>query len=107
MSKILARYAETGSIKPGSIGGLKSRLFTGDVDEKFDDSKTMHAQNSLFVSRIREKLARDGTYKHTSLPGSHAMTRVIDEDGSDNDYHPDPADEKGKERRSRRSLDEQ
>jgi len=34
VSKILQRYQETGSIRPGAIGGSKPRVATSDIERK-------------------------------------------------------------------------
>ena len=84
VSKILARYAETGSIKPGSIGGSKPRLVTVDVEQKIDEYKNAYPPGSMFVWEIQERLVRDGVCKATSLPSLTTLTRMIRESDEGN-----------------------
>ena len=81
VSKILARYAETGSIKPGSIGGSKPRLISADIEQKIDEYKNAHPSGSMFVCEIRDKLVRDGVCKPTSLPSLSTLTRILRDAG--------------------------
>ena len=81
VSKILARYAETGSIKPGSIGGSKPRLISADIEQKIDEYKNAHPSGSMFVWEIRDKLVRDGVCKPTSLPSLNTLTRILRDAG--------------------------
>ena len=77
MSKILARYAETGSIKPGSIGGSKPRLLSADIEQKIDEYKSSHPPGPMFVWDIRERLIRDGVCKSTSIPSLTTLARIL------------------------------
>ncbi|CAF0823264.1 unnamed protein product [Rotaria sp. Silwood1] len=85
VSKILARYAETGSIKPGSIGGSKSRVVTADIEQKIDEYKNAYPHGTMFVWEIRERLLRDGVCKPTSLPSLSTLTRMLRDTGSNVD----------------------
>jgi hypothetical protein len=88
VSKILSRYAETGSIKPGSIGNSKSRIIPADVEQKIDEYKNSTSNGPMFVWEIREKLVRDGVCKPTSLPSLSTLTKMLRDthtDESDND----------------------
>ncbi|CAF3259183.1 unnamed protein product [Rotaria socialis] len=85
VSKILARYAETGSIKPGSIGGSKARVVTADIEQKIDEYKNAYPHGPMFVWEIRERLLRDGVCKPTSLPSLSALTRMLRDAGSNVD----------------------
>lgn len=56
VSKILNRYQETGSIRPGVIGGSKPRVATAEVEKRIEQLK---AENpSIFGWEIREKLVK-------------------------------------------------
>ena len=77
VSKILARYAETGSIKPGSIGGSKPRAITANIEQKIDEYRNAYPPGTMFVWEIRERLLRDGVCKPTSLPSLSTLTRML------------------------------
>jgi hypothetical protein len=85
VSKILARYAETGSIKPGSIGGSKPRIVTADIEQKIDEYKNSYPHGTMFVWEIRERLVRDGVCKPTSLPSLSTLTRMLRDAGGNVD----------------------
>lgn len=80
----MARYAETGSIKPGSIGGSKPRLVNTDIEQKIDEYKNSYPPGSMFVWEIRERLVRDGVCKPTSLPSLTTLTRMLRDAGAQN-----------------------
>ena len=61
VSKILNRYQETGSIRPGVIGGSKPRVATAEIEEKIEDYKRENP--GIFSWEIREKLLKVGV-KH-------------------------------------------
>lgn len=54
VSKILNRYAETGSIKPGVIGGSKPRVATPEVEKKIEEYR--RDDPNINVHEIRERL---------------------------------------------------
>lgn len=54
VSKILNRYQETGSIRPGVIGGSKPRLATPDVERRIEEYKGENP--AMFSSEIRDRL---------------------------------------------------
>lgn len=56
VSKILNRYQETGSIKPGVIGGSKPRVATPEVEARIEDLKRQHP--GLYSHEIRERLIK-------------------------------------------------
>lgn len=68
VSKILNRYQETGSIRPGVIGGSKPRVATPEVEQKIEDYKKENP--GIFSWEIREKLIQvsgpDQLYDFTS-----------------------------------------
>ena len=56
VSKILNRYQETGSIRPGVIGGSKPRVSTPEVEAKIEDMKRQNP--GMFSWEIRDKLVK-------------------------------------------------
>ena len=66
VSKILARYYETGSIKPRAIGGSKPRVATSDVVTRIAQYK--HETPSIFAWEIRERLLTDHICNHENIP---------------------------------------
>lgn len=56
VSKILNRYQETGSIRPGVIGGSKPRVATPDVERRIEDYKKENPQ--IFTHEIKERLVK-------------------------------------------------
>ncbi len=54
VSKILYKYAETGTVSPGQVGGSRPRLSIGTVERHVVRMKKDNA--SLFSWEIREKL---------------------------------------------------
>ncbi|XP_065090733.1 protein gooseberry-neuro isoform X2 [Ochlerotatus camptorhynchus] len=56
VSKILNRYQETGSIRPGVIGGSKPKVATPEVETRIEEMKKMNP--GIFSWEIREKLIK-------------------------------------------------
>lgn len=56
VSKILNRYQETGSIRPGVIGGSKPRVATPQVEKKIEDYRRDNP--GIFAWEIRERLMK-------------------------------------------------
>lgn len=54
VSKILNRYQETGSIRPGVIGGSKPRVATPEVETKIEEYKKVNP--GIYSWEIRDKL---------------------------------------------------
>lgn len=60
VSKILNRYQETGSIRPGVIGGSKPRVVTSEVETRIE---TIKRENPGICSwEIRDKLLKVNLY---------------------------------------------
>ncbi|XP_018495743.2 paired box protein Pax-1 [Galendromus occidentalis] len=75
VSKILSRFAETGSILPGAIGGSKPRVSTPLVIEKILRYKKENG--SLFAWEIRERLLREGVCPREALPSVSSINRIL------------------------------
>ena len=58
VSKILNRYQETGSIRPGVIGGSKPRVATPEVEQRIEDYKKTNP--GIFSWEIRDRLIKVG-----------------------------------------------
>ncbi|KAM8882855.1 paired box protein Pax-7-like isoform 1-T1 [Synchiropus picturatus] len=101
VSKILCRYQETGSIRPGAIGGSKAKqqVATEDVERRIADFKRDNP--GIFSWEIREKLLKDGLCDRSSVPTVSSISRVLrarfgkDEDKKDEE----------EERRTKHSID--
>ncbi|KAM9355557.1 paired box protein Pax-1a [Pholidichthys leucotaenia] len=75
VSKILARYNETGSILPGAIGGSKPRVTTPNVVKSIREYK----QNDpgIFAWEIRDKLLADGVCDKYNVPSVSSISRIL------------------------------
>ncbi|KAK0171150.1 hypothetical protein PV328_008906 [Microctonus aethiopoides] len=75
VSKILNRYQETGSIRPGVIGGSKPRVTTPEVEAKMEDLKRQNP--AIFSWEIREKLVKDGVCEKGAVPSASSISRLL------------------------------
>ncbi|XP_032904081.1 paired box protein Pax-7 isoform X5 [Amblyraja radiata] len=76
VSKILCRYQETGSIRPGAIGGSKPRqVATPDVEKKIEEYKRDNP--GMFSWEIRDKLLKDGICDRSTVPSVSSISRVL------------------------------
>uniref|UniRef100_G1RXJ9 Paired box 2 n=1 Tax=Nomascus leucogenys TaxID=61853 RepID=G1RXJ9_NOMLE len=69
VSKILGRYYETGSIKPGVIGGSKPKVATPKVVDKIAEYKRQNP--TMFAWEIRDRLLAEGICDNDTVPTSH------------------------------------
>jgi len=67
------RYFDTGSIKPGVIGGSKPKVATPDVVKSILYYKRHSA--SMFAWEIRERLLKDAICTAESLPSVSSVNR--------------------------------
>nr|XP_061829481.1 paired box protein Pax-7-like isoform X2 [Nerophis lumbriciformis] len=72
VSKILCRYQETGSIRPGAIGGSKPRIATPDVEKRIEQYKS--DSPGIFSWEIRDKLLKDGICDRSSVPSGETLS---------------------------------
>ncbi|CAM9795233.1 unnamed protein product [Bubo scandiacus] len=118
VSKILCRYQETGSIRPGAIGGSKPRqVATPDVEKKIEEYKRENP--GMFSWEIRDRLLKDGHCDRSTVPSGleedgekkakHSIDGILGDkgnrldEGSDVESEPDlPL--KRKQRRSRTTF---
>lgn len=75
VSKILARYHETGSILPGAIGGSKPRVTTPKVVTYI--KKLKHKDPGIFAWEIRERLLSDGICDKFNVPSVSSISRIL------------------------------
>ncbi|XP_047737964.1 paired box protein Pax-6 [Hyalella azteca] len=75
VSKILARYYETGSIKPRAIGGSKPRVATPSVVSKVAEYK--RECPSIFAWEIRDRLLSEGVCNNDNIPSVSSINRVL------------------------------
>ncbi|XP_063709398.1 protein gooseberry-neuro-like [Culicoides brevitarsis] len=118
VSKILNRYQETGSIRPGVIGGSKPKIATPDVEARIEEYKKENP--GIFSWEIRDRLVKEGFCDRTTAPSVSAISRLLrgrenedekkneniknsDGDASDCDSEPGIA-LKRKQRRSRTTF---
>uniref|UniRef100_A0A3Q3AGA6 Paired domain-containing protein n=1 Tax=Kryptolebias marmoratus TaxID=37003 RepID=A0A3Q3AGA6_KRYMA len=66
VSKILTRYNETGSVRPGLIGGSKPKVATPGVVHRILQLK--HNNPTMFAWEIRDRLVMEGVCEHDSVP---------------------------------------
>ncbi|XP_044739842.1 protein gooseberry-neuro-like [Chrysoperla carnea] len=72
VSKILNRYQETGSIRPGVIGGSKPRVATAEIEARIEQLKRQ--QPGIFSWEIRDKLIKEGI---TDPPSVSSISRLL------------------------------
>ncbi|XP_052329384.1 paired box protein Pax-7-like isoform X12 [Oncorhynchus keta] len=105
VSKILCRYQETGSIRPGAIGGSKPRqISTPDVEKRIEEYKRENP--GMFSWEIRDKLLKDGVCDRSTVPSVSSISRVLRArfGKKDDDDDSDKKDEDG-EKKTKHSID--
>ncbi|KAM6906660.1 paired box protein Pax-1 [Lycodopsis pacificus] len=75
VSKILARYHDTGSILPGAIGGSKPRVTTPAVVDSIRDYK--QGDPGIFAWEIRDRLLSDGVCDKYNVPSVSSISRIL------------------------------
>lgn len=74
VSKILNRYHETGSIRPGVIGGSKPRVATPEIESKIEEIKKVDP--TIHSWQIKDKLIDMGVCDKNSAPSISSITRL-------------------------------
>uniref|UniRef100_A0A8C4QQN2 Paired box 2 n=2 Tax=Eptatretus burgeri TaxID=7764 RepID=A0A8C4QQN2_EPTBU len=75
VSKILGRYYETGSIRPGVIGGSKPKVATPKVVEKIAEYKRQNP--TMFAWEIRDRLLAERVCDTDTVPSVSSINRII------------------------------
>ncbi|GMT24429.1 hypothetical protein PFISCL1PPCAC_15726, partial [Pristionchus fissidentatus] len=75
VSKILGRYYETGSIRPGIIGGSKPKVATNRVVDCIAAYK--RANPTMFAWEIREKLLTERICDGDNVPSVSSINRIV------------------------------
>uniref|UniRef100_A0A3Q2QTT0 Paired domain-containing protein n=1 Tax=Fundulus heteroclitus TaxID=8078 RepID=A0A3Q2QTT0_FUNHE len=75
VSKILTRYHETGSIRPGLIGGSKPKVATPTVVQKILQLK--HNNPTMFAWEIRDRLVLEQVCDLNSIPSISSINRKM------------------------------
>ncbi|XP_055855254.1 protein gooseberry-neuro [Episyrphus balteatus] len=72
VSKILNRYQETGSIRPGVIGGSKPKVTSPEIEVRIEELRK--ANPGIFSWEIREKLIKEGI---SDPPSTSSISRLL------------------------------
>ena len=75
VSKILGRYYETGSIRPGVIGGSKPKVATPGVVNKIAEYKQQNP--TMFAWEIRDRLLTDAICDPDNVPSVSSINRIV------------------------------
>ncbi|CAG2106068.1 unnamed protein product [Medioppia subpectinata] len=75
VSKILGRYYETGSIKPGVIGGSKPKVATPRVVDAIANYKKSNP--TMFAWEIRDRLLSDAICDSDNIPSVSSINRIV------------------------------
>ncbi|XP_061386840.1 paired box pox-meso protein [Musca vetustissima] len=86
VSKILARYHETGSILPGAIGGSKPRVTTPKVVNHIRELK--QRDPGIFAWEIRDRLLSEGICDKTNVPSVSSISRILRNKLNPISHHP-------------------
>ncbi|XP_005913473.1 paired box protein Pax-5 isoform X4 [Haplochromis burtoni] len=71
----VSRYNETGSIRPGLIGGSKPKVATPQVVQKILQLK--HNNPTMFAWEIRDRLLLEQVCDQNSVPSISSINRII------------------------------
>ncbi|CAI9724962.1 box Pax-5-like isoform X9 [Octopus vulgaris] len=75
VSKILGRYYETGSIKPGVIGGSKPKVATPKVVEAI--ARYKQENPTMFAWEIRDRLLSENICSQDNVPSVSSINRIV------------------------------
>ncbi|XP_030298546.1 paired box protein Pax-2a isoform X11 [Sparus aurata] len=85
--KAFQRYYETGSIKPGVIGGSKPKVATPKVVDKIAEYKRQNP--TMFAWEIRDRLLAEGVCDNDTVPSVSSINRII-RTKVQQPFHPSP-----------------
>ncbi|XP_065815294.1 paired box protein Pax-2a isoform X2 [Labrus bergylta] len=85
--KAYQRYYETGSIKPGVIGGSKPKVATPKVVDKIADYKRQNP--TMFAWEIRDRLLAEAVCDNDTVPSVSSINRII-RTKVQQQFHPSP-----------------
>lgn len=71
----LFHFQETGSIRPGVIGGSKPRIATPDVEGRIEEYK--REDPGMFSNEIRDRLIKEGICDRSTAPSVSAISRLL------------------------------
>lgn len=75
-------FQETGSIRPGVIGGSKPRVATPEVENRIEEYKRDNP--GIFSWEIRDRLVKEGICDRSTAPSVSAISRLLrGRDGED------------------------
>lgn len=66
---------ETGSIRPGVIGGSKPRIATPEVEHRIEDYK--REDPGIFSNEVRDRLVKEGICDRSTAPSVSAISRLL------------------------------
>ena len=69
------RYQETGSIRPGVIGGTKPKLATPDIERRVECYKSENP--GVFSWEVRDRLIKEGICDKSTVPSVSAISRLL------------------------------
>ena len=83
---LLFRFYETGSIKPGIIGGSKPKVATSKVVVRIEEYKRENP--SIFAWEIRDRLLQEGACTKHNVPSVSSINRIVRSRQQDKAKHP-------------------
>lgn len=75
LNRIECQLQETGSIRPGVIGGSKPRIATPEVENRIEEYK--REDPSIFSTEIRDRLIKEGICDRSTAPSVSAISRLL------------------------------
>lgn len=75
ISKILGRFYDSGTVRPGSIGGSKPKVATPAVVSKIVQYKQQNP--TIFAWEIRDKLVEEAVCDRDNVPSVSSINRIL------------------------------